>query len=204
MLLKIIVSVLFILALVKADDASVVKTACIDNNASACYNYALLLITGENAKIQDLHEEGIGYMRKACVLGESKGCDELGKHYFKIARYQAAVPYLEKSCNNGLKVACESMGIIYRDGHDTRPNDEKARVFFEKACALDSGDACYNVAIIYRGGFGIPKNRATEKRFYQLSCKTGLKAGCDRFTELDNEDKGIKTGIFSVIKSLFK
>ncbi len=180
------------------------KNDCMDNNASACYQYAFPLVTGENANIQDIRQEGLNYMRKACVLGYDKACDIMGENYFKDSSYLAARPYLEKSCNRGIKSACESMGVIYRDGHDTRPDDTKSREFFTKACDLKSGDACYNVAIIYRGGFGVEKSRQEEKNFYTKACDAGLKAGCDRFIELDNEDKGIETGIFNTIKSWFK
>jgi len=179
------------------------KVACMANDANACYAYALPLVTGENANVQDTKEEGLSYIRKACVLGHNKACDVLAENYFKDKSYIAARPYLEKSCNRGLKTACESMGVIYRDGHDVRPDDSKAREFFTKACELKSADACYNVAIIYRGGFGVEKSRATEKLYYTKACESGLKAGCDRFTELDNEDKGIETGIIATIKAWF-
>lgn len=177
------------------------KALCLENNASACYKYAYPLITGDNAKVQDIREEGLGYLRKSCVLGYDKACDLMGENYYKDKSYIAAKPYLEQSCNRGIKAACESMGVIYRDAHDVRHDDVKAREYFEKACALQSGDACYNVAIIFRGGFGIEKSREQEKSYYTKACEAGLKAGCDRFTELDNEDKGIETGIFATIKS---
>jgi len=180
------------------------KAVCMTNDASACYAYALPLVTGENAKVQDFREEGLGYMRKACILGHNKACDVMGENYYQDKSYIAAKPYLEQSCNRGVKTACESIAVIYRDAHDVRHDDVKAREFFEKACDLKSADACYNVAIIYRGGFGVDKSRVQEKAFYKKGCDAGLKAGCDRFTELDNEDKGIETGIFATIKAWFK
>jgi len=180
------------------------KASCMASNASACYEYAYPLVIGENAKVQDIREEGLNYMRKSCVLGFDKACDVMGENYYKDKSYIAAKPYLEKSCDRGVKTACESMGVIYRDAHDVRHDDVKAREFFEKACRLKSPDACYNVAIIYRGGFGVIKSRSKEKSFYEKACRHGLKAGCDRFTELDNGDKGIETGIWASVKSWFK
>ena len=181
-----------------------IEKLCMENNASACYAYALPLVTGENAHVQDMREKGLEYMRKSCVLGFTKACDMMGENYYEDKSYIAARPYLEQSCNRGLKTACEAVGVIYRDGHDVRQSDVKAREYFEKACELESGDACYNVAIMYRGGFGVEKSRANEKVYYKKSCTQGLKTGCDRFTELDNEDKGIETGIFATIKAWFK
>jgi len=179
------------------------KEKCMENNASECYLYALPLLRGDNSKIQDIREEGLEFMRKSCVLGYAKACDIMGENYYKDKRYMAAKPYLEKSCERGIKSACEKIGVIYRDARDVNQNDVKAREFFEKACSLKSADACYNVAIIYRGGFGVAKNRIKEKDFYDKSCKYGLKVGCDRFIDLDNEDKGIQIGIWSKIKSWF-
>lgn len=177
---------------------------CKINNIEACYTLATHLTTGKNAESQDSMEEGMEYMRKACIYGEQKACDRLGDNYFKEKSYGAARPYLITSCERGIKSACEAVGTIYRDGHDVKPDDVISRKFYEKACALKSGDACYNVAIIYRGGFGIEKNRVKEKEFYKKSCDTGLKAGCDRFIELDNEDRGIETTIWSKIKAWFE
>jgi uncharacterized protein len=197
---SLIIPFLLVLPLIASDQN---KVACMENNASACFDYAYPLVIGDNAKVQDIREEGLGYIRKSCILGYDKACDVLGANYYKDKSYIAAKPYLEQSCNGGVKTACEAMGVIYRDAHDVRHDDVKARGFFEKACTLKSPDACYNVAIMYRGGFGVVKNRAEEKSFYKKSCDHGLKAGCDRFTELDNEDKGIDTGIFATIKSWF-
>ena len=204
-MLKIIVSLsLFILSTLSASQSEALKVLCSDNNATACYEYGLPMVTGENAKVQDIKEEGMSYIRKACILGEDRACDIMGDNYYNDKSYRAAIPYLEKSCARGIKSACEAMGTIYRDGNQVRADDVKSREYYEQACELKSGDACFNVAIIYRGGFGVEKSREKEKAFYKKGCDVGLKAGCDRFTDLDNEDKGIETGIWATIKSWFK
>jgi len=184
-------------------DKALYSNACKNNDVNACFVLATHLTTGKNAESQDSMEEGTGYMRKACVFGENQACDKLGDIYFKNKSYGAARPYLITACDRGVKSACEAVGTIYRDGHDVQPDDVLSRKYYEKACELKSGDACYNVAIIYRGGFGVQKSRSKEKAFYKKSCESGRQAGCDRFTELDNEDKGIETGIWSKIKAWF-
>ena len=186
-----------------ASTEALLKQKCLNDDATACYELGFPLTQGDNAKVQDYLEKGMAYMRKACMYGENKACDVMGAQYYKDKNYIIAVEYLTKSCNRGIKTACESVGVIYRDGHLKKFDDVKAREFFTKACELKSGDACYNVAIIYRGGFGVKKSKTTEKKYYQKACDAGLKAGCDRFTELDNEDKGIETGIIATIKSWF-
>ena len=204
MLKSILLLSTFILSALSASQNEALKVLCSDNNATACYEYGLPMVTGDNAKVQDIKEEGMSFMRKACILGENKACHIMGDNYYRNKSYSAAMPYLEKSCARGVKFACEALGTIYRDGHDVRQDDVKSREYYEQACALKSGDACFNVASMYRGGFGVEKSREKEKEFYKKGCDAGLKAGCDRFTELDNEDKGIETGIWATIKNWFK
>jgi len=203
MLKNIIALMLLSVTTLLSAESDVLKEKCQNNDATACYEFALPLTTGENAKSQDIMEEGTSYMRKACIFGEDKACDEMGYIYFNDKSYGASIPYLVKSCDRSVKKSCELMGVIYRDGHDVVQDDVKSREFFEKACALNSASACYYVAIIYRGGFGVTKDRNQEKIFYQKSCDAGLKGGCERFTELDNADKGIETGIWATIKGWF-
>jgi len=200
---KLLVIVLFGFTVLQSNESNL-KSQCDDSNATACYMYALPMISGDNAKIQDVKEKGMSFIRKACILGEERACDKMGDNYYQDENYRIAMPYLEKSCARGIKFACEAMGTIFRDGHDIRADDVKSREFYEKACALKSGDACFSVAIIYRGGFGVEKNRAQEKAFYKKGCDAELKVGCDRFKELDNEDKGIETGLWVSIKAWFK
>ncbi|HSR73201.1 MAG TPA: tetratricopeptide repeat protein [Sulfurovum sp.] len=178
--------------------------ACSQGNIQSCYDAGMVFTTGENAKDQEKKDLGMQYLRKACKYGENRGCDALGDNYYKNKSYHAAKPYLETSCERGIKDACEAMGTIYRDGHETRQDDVKAREYYEKACELGSKDSCINVAIIYRGGFGIEKNREMEKSYYQKACDHGSKVGCERYTKMDNEDKGIaEPGILDRLKSLF-
>lgn len=204
MLHKIQSIVIFLSTVFTVGTADDFKQACREGNATACYEYALPLVTGKNAKVQDIREEGLSYMRRACLEGEKRGCDVMGENYYKDKNYAIAMTYLDPACHRGVRSACEKMGMIYRDGHDVRPDDIKTREYFEKACELESGDACFNIAIMYRGGFGVEKNRVKEKAYYKKGCDAGLKVACKRFTELDNEDKGIETGIWATIKGWFK
>jgi TPR repeat protein len=201
--IKIFTIVLLIVSALVAEDNQSLKDACAENNATACYEFGLPMIKGENAKSQDIREEGLAYMRKACMLNETRGCDEMGDNYYRDANYAAAHPFLVKSCDRGIKSACEAVGTIFRDGHHLNQDDVKSREFYLKACDLKSGDACYNIAMMYRGGFGVDKNRTQEKYFYQRACDAGLNAGCTIFTDLDNEDKGIETGVWASIKAWF-
>ncbi|MEA1880371.1 MAG: tetratricopeptide repeat protein [Campylobacterota bacterium] len=203
-MLKYIITLTSLVVLLEGNNADVYKTACIENNATACYKYGLPLVSGKNAKVQDIREEGMSFIRKSCILGYGLACDIMGERYYNDKNYRVAKPYLEESCERGVIDACEALGTMYRDGHEVRADDVKSRIYYEKACDLHSGDACYAVAIIYRGGFGVEKNREKEKAFYKKGCDSGLKAGCDRYSELDNEDKGIETGIWATFKSWFK
>ena len=189
---------------VEAAEIDVQIEGCNKGDIQSCYEAGLALTSGENAEDQEKKDLGMQYLRKAYKYGEKKACDVLGDHYYKNKSYHAAKPYLEESCERGIKDACEAIGTIYRDGHETRQDDVKAREYYEKACALGSKDACINVAIIYRGGFGVEKNRVLEKTYYKKACEHGSEMGCKRYTKMDNKDKGIEEpGIWDKLKSLF-
>ena len=200
---KIALLIVCVASTLYANNNDALELACKEHNATACYTYALPMVTGDNAKVQDISEKGIAYMREGCSLLENRACDFLGEHYFSDKRYGASRPYLEGSCKRGVQSACLALGTIYRDGHDVALDDVKSREYYEKACTLKSADACYSVALIYRAGFGVDKNRTKEKYFCKKTCDYGLKVGCNRFTDLDNEDKGIKTSFWDSIKSWF-
>ena len=202
--MKLILALLLGFSYVNATEFEAQIEACNQGNVKSCYEAGIALTTGENAEDQEKKDMGLEYIRKACKYGEEKACDVLGDNYYRDKHYQAARPYLEVSCNRGVKHACEAMGTMYRDAQEIRQDDVQARVFYEKACALGSGDACINVAIMYRGGFGVIKDRTSEKMFYKKACDAGSKAGCDSYTKLDNQDKGIEEpGIWDKLKSLF-
>lgn len=202
--MKLVWALLIGFASVNAADLEAQIEACKMGDAKSCYEAGIALSTGKNAENQEKKEIGLEYIRKACKYGEAKACDTMGDNYYKDKHYQAAKPYLEGSCNKGVKTACEAMGTMYRDAQDIRQDDVLSREFYEKACALKSADSCINVAIMYRGGFGVMKDRASEKMFYKKACDAGSKAGCDFYTKLDNQDKGIEEpGLWDKFKSLF-
>ncbi len=202
--MKLVLALLVGVTWIHAAEIQAQIEACNKGEVKSCYEAGMVLTTGENAEDQEKKDTGLEYIRKACKYGEEKACDALGDNYYRDKHYQAAKPYLEKSCNRGIKTACEAMGTMYRDAQEIRQDDVLAREFYEKACALKSADACINVAIIYRGGFGVAKDRTSEKMFYKKACDLGRKAGCDSYTKLDNQDKGIEEpGLWDKLKSLF-
>lgn len=165
---------------------------CRNGHVQSCYDVGLALSTGDNAEDQEKKNLGLEYIRRACKYGKEKACDTLGENYFQDKHYGAAKPYFEASCERGIETACSGLGTIYRDGMDTRQDDEKSRIYYEKACALGGKDACINLAIVYRGGFGVDRNRSMEKEYYKKACDAGSEVGCKSFTKMDNADKGIE------------
>jgi len=202
--MKLILAVCLSTLVLNATELDTQIEACKNGDGASCYLSGLALTTGKHAENQEKKSLGLEYLRKACKYGEDKACDAMGVNYYKEKHYGAARPYLEASCKRDVVDACEGLGTIYRDGHDIRANDTLSRQYYESACDLNSSDACFSVAIIYRGGFGVEKSRVQEKAFYKKACDLNSTAGCERFTELDNKDKGIEgPGLWEKFKSLF-
>ena len=178
--------------------------ACKEGKTLQCYHAGKILTSGENGKVQEKRELGIGLLRKGCLYGDKRACDLLGMLYFDEKLYRAAHPYLKASCDANDSDACTALGTIYRDGHDVPQSDREARVYYTKACELGNADACFNVALIYSGGFGVARSRAESKRFYQKACQNGSKRGCEKYKKMDDADRGIETGIWERLRNLFK
>ena len=92
MLKVFIVSLFIFVSTLSADKNDKLKTLCLENNATACYEYGLPMVTGENAKVQDIKEEGMSFIRKACILEEFRACDIMGDNYYKNKSYRASDP----------------------------------------------------------------------------------------------------------------
>ncbi|MEY3001762.1 MAG: hypothetical protein RLZZ428_137 [Pseudomonadota bacterium] len=189
---------------VYGDTLQIQSEQCKAGVLDSCYEAGVLLTSKENSKDQEKKDKGMEYLRKACQYGHAKSCDVLGDNYYKDGLYRAAIGYLETSCEREIKDACEALGTIYRDGHDVRQDDVQARMYYEKACGFGGADACINVGIMYRGGFGVQKDRAIEKSFFEKACQAGSQTGCEFYTKMDNQDKGIEEpGLWEKLKSLF-
>ncbi|MDR2081638.1 MAG: sel1 repeat family protein [Campylobacteraceae bacterium] len=141
----------------------------------SCYNYSYVTYQDKE------YEKAIPYAKKACDLGNYKGCAALG-HVYEMGEgvkqnYSEAVIYYEKACGE-LYESCERAANLYNNGLGVSKNPIKAQALIERACteSVYSRDAkkCYE--------FGTNRlnsgNTAKALNFFEKACEANYAQGC--------------------------
>ncbi|CAB5144544.1 unnamed protein product [Rhizophagus irregularis] len=80
---------------------------------------------------------------------------------------------LERSAENGDKVAMFNFANRYRDGEGTVKDLEKAFHWYQKAAEKDHIEAMNNLAMRYNNGEGTEKNLEKALQWYQKTAENG-------------------------------
>src|SRR5689334_19108848 len=80
---------------------------------------------------------------------------------------------LEKSAENGDKIAMFNLANRYRDGEGTEKNLEKAFHWYQKAAENGEEKSMYILATCYDNGEGTEKNLEKAFHWYQKSAENG-------------------------------
>ncbi|MDA3047490.1 tetratricopeptide repeat protein [Campylobacter sp. JMF_08 NE1] len=121
--------------------------ACDGDNATACYNLAILYSKGEGVrqdkfKAKELYE-------KACDKNEYDACNNLGILYERgegvKQGFCTANDLFLKACSGGNAVACVNLGNNFLVNNRCEKYDiQKAKEHYGKACDLGSQKGCDN------------------------------------------------------------
>lgn len=102
---------------------------------------------------------------------------------------------MEKGCNLGDVVGCNTLagyfrdGKVFRDSKAMAPEPPKAIALYERTCAAGSGTGCYYLGLMTRGGKGVPRDVAKSQALYAKACDLGEAYGCD-YLASDVADSG--------------
>ena len=142
----------------------------------SCHKFANYLLLGRGCKRDE--KSGFTYYDKACGLGYSDSCFNLGlictSKTFETAQpqnYVLGLKYLDKACTMGHAGACYHAGALHILGtmDKTVPQDmKKAFEYSVKGCDLGNMYACANVSQMYLKGEGVEKD---EKKAQEYKAK---------------------------------
>lgn len=129
---------------------------CMQNNANAC-NY---LIDNGLASATNCY---------------GTQCSTIGIIYMIAGRYDGAIDYFERLCEEGDVRGCGSAGDTYyfylRDFF-------KAKEFYEKSCKLKNSASCYELGVMYGNGEGVRQDFKHEDEYYGRACSGKEALGC--------------------------
>lgn len=99
---------------------------------------------------------------------------------------EAALPYMEKACNQDDGRGCWYLGSIYILGNKFRKKEpEKAMQLFEKSCALDDTFGCIMAHHYYlRADDGVKRDCEKAIKYGEIACNKNIKEICINMTRM--------------------
>ena len=151
------------------------QTASDDNTMGL----GLLYLYNDTVKAKFLFE-------RSCESEYMLGCQNLGKLYVQIKRYNEAKDILTKTCQVNLSESCYELGKLYL-GLLNEYNPIKSLSLFKKSCSYNYKDACFAIGAIYYQGVDkkIKKDYKEAKKFFKKSCELNNEMGCEYMKKCD-------------------
>jgi uncharacterized protein len=85
---------------------------------------------------------------------------------------------LNAECNQGMYLACSSLGTKYLAGTEVAKDDSRAPALFQRSCDGGNAQGCALLGLIYQMGWGgLPKDIAHALNLYRTACDGGLASG---------------------------
>lgn len=176
---------------------------CEGGDGAVCNDLGLYSVRGENGFERDM-AKARGFFEKACDLGESEGCNNLGFMFqsgdgVEIDEVKARDLYAT-SCDNGNVDGCAKLGFLLDNGQYHVRDRDRAQLVLEKACKLGSLEGCTNLGIVLIEN---PDARDRARENFDKACQGGYLRGCTKlglmyyFGDGVEEDFEKARGLFS-------
>jgi uncharacterized protein len=109
---------------------------------------------------------------KACVGGDSMGCDNLDKPFLAQLR--------ETMCVQNNWEACADLAGQYEHSQGVVEDMPHAAQLYDRACANGHGRSCYALSELYQGGLGVRQNVKHADDLAAAACHSGYQRACRR------------------------
>lgn len=110
-------------------------------SALACFNIGY--IYDKKEKNPNIAKD---YYKQACDFKNGRSnknaCANLGFLYINERNLSEAKIYFEHACSLIESVACNALGIMYKDGYGVKKDIEKAKFYYQKACEYGDTNTC--------------------------------------------------------------
>ncbi len=155
-------------------------SGCVSNNTS---NTNPLQTNNNKAVISN--DELTSLMAKA-KQGDEQSQHLVGLYYYTQAKFAQALPWFEKSANQGNRVSQSLLGTMYRNGNGVTRDIEKAFMWYQKAA--EQGDAMgqYYVGLAYFGGLNVKQDRIKGVLLIKKAADQGLPRAQQTLKKLEN------------------
>lgn len=149
------------------------KTDADNGDAEAQFFVFLFDLLGIGNKPSDQNEIW-AYLRASAENGYAPAQFELGLLNAMNGSYAEAAVWYEKAAGQGLPMAQNNLGNLYRHGRGVPVDHQKAFNLFKIAAEKGIDQAQENLALCYEDGEGVEQNYAVAAQWHQKAADQGL------------------------------
>ncbi len=159
--------------------AELFKKSCdLGENGTSCFNYAILLKTGEVTSFATTYD----YYRRGCRAGSDEACINLAADYLdRKSEYkymEIAAGLLKQSCNRGAMLACTNLASLISDHGEQLAPGSTAVSLYRKACGGGEGGGCRGLGNLAQDGNRQAGSRRDAIGLFIKGCELGASRSC--------------------------
>ncbi len=148
------------------------KTAALAGDADAACEVGIRYADGKGTDVDTA--AAMKWLGFAAAHGSVPAAYKLGSLYeFSTRNVTEAKRLYQWAAERGNLRAMHSVGVLYSDGVDGKPDWINATNWFRKAAELGLRDSQYNLGVIYGRGLAGAVDRAESWKWFQLAAKQG-------------------------------
>lgn len=165
------------------------KTAALAGDADAACEVGLRYADGKGTDV-DI-PAAMKWLGFAAAHGSVPAAYRLGSLYeFSIRNVAEAKRLYQWAAERGNLRAMHSVGVLYSDGIDGKPDWSNAITWFRKAAERGLRDSQYNLGVIYGRGLGGAVDRAEAWKWFSLAANQGDTDSARKRDDVANKAEG--------------
>jgi TPR repeat protein len=163
---------------------------CELGSAGACTGLADLRRTAGDA------EGALRAYRRGCAAGSRNACTRAAYAYEEghgtESDPRCAAAYFAANCAIGGATACQSVGLLLRQGALGLAAAPEASVpYFERGCVLGDIHSCFQLGQAHVFGLGVPRDDARGAAILLDACEAGEARSCDTLGRMTEQGRGV-------------
>ncbi len=165
------------------------KTAALAGDADAACEVGLRYADGKSTDVDTA--AAMKWLGFAAAHGSVPAAYRLGSLYeFSIRNVSEAKRLYQWAAERGNLRAMHSVGVLYSDGVDGKPDWSNAITWFRKAAERGLRDSQYNLGVIYGRGLGGAVDRAEAWKWFSLAANQGDTDSARKRDDVANKAEG--------------
>lgn len=166
------------------------KQECENKNSKSCLELAQIFV--KNGEPNYTIGNALIYNKKACDLGESKGCLNAAYTYNNANDFNTSALFHKRACDLGELSACHSLAEMYYEGKKLKRDAFKASELYEKACNNGNFYSCVFAGYLYKNKQNdFIEDYSKARKFFELACNNKQYDGCNAIAYMYKNGDGV-------------